>query len=197
MSSKCDAFLEAIRKGETEKVRKLISDPEVDPREGYFGITPFTFACERGNEEIVKLFLECERDICPNLSDEEGKTALFYAAKYSPHLMRLLMDHERINVDLCDYHGYSVLYRACHEAYKPIMAAKRFRIDKLEVRIILGGLGSLRRPDLVEMFEFVLSDPVTAVEQFREDLGYYPDKSAGELFAIVVLLCDEYLKLKE
>ncbi len=197
MSSKCDAFLEAIRKGETEKVRKLISDPEVDPKEGYFGITPFTFACERGNAEIVKLFLECERDVCPNLSDEEGKTALFYAAKYSPHLMRLLMDHKSINVDLCDYHGYSVLYRACHEAYKPIMAAKRFRIDKLEVRIMLEGMRSLRRPDLVEMFEFVLKDPAAAAEQFRHELGHYPARNAGELFATVVLLCDGYLALKE
>ncbi len=38
------------------------------------------------------------------------------------------------------------------------------------------------------------NDPVGTRASLRQELGY-PERDAGELFAIVVLLCDDYLSL--
>jgi len=189
----------AVMDENVEMVRDLIDDPEVNL--DYFdhwnniGYT-FHCACKTGNVEIVKLFLDCKRYIIYNRRDNDGRSGLLCAHQHTP-VIRLLLDDPRMDANLKDYKGNGILDNMLDTSIKPILACPRAVFSGRRIRQLLGWARGLKRHELADALEAYTEDPDAAREQFRQDLGYYPDKSAGELFAVVVLLCDGYLELKE
>ncbi len=176
-------------------VRKLIDDPQVDPNFRGGQCPPFIHACSIGNEEIIKLFLYSKRTIDYNCVNRQGNSGIHFASKRA-NIIPLLLEDSRIDVNALDHEGDSVLGFACDAAMKPILACPRLIITPYHAEGLLGLAKRYQQQEFIEMFEIYLKDPAAAREQFAQELGH-PQYAAGELFATVVLLCDEYLKLRE
>ncbi len=73
--------------------------------------------------------------------------------------------------------------------FTQIDAVGDFKKSALDVATELG------KDHTANMLRDYIKCPVSTRTRLREELGGYPEHHAGELFAIVVLLCDGYLSL--
>jgi len=201
-----------IRFGSTDMVRCALADPEVDVNGDDYIIpahwapysgekfSPFLFACTRGDAYIIDLFLACKRDIDYNAKSRSGYGAL-HLAFWDPDCVELLLDDPRIDAwfmrGLC-----TMLLGETYElpSIKMLMAHDRFDASFLSRKsdVYETPLEQAERREMTEMAELYRSyadDPIGTKAKLRAELGYSP-YDAGELFAIVVLLCDKYLELK-
>jgi ankyrin repeat protein len=76
---KNEELLEASKKGDVEKVRKLLKKGADVNAKNFLGYTPLHYGAANGHIEVVKLLLEHGAD--PNIKNNEGKTAIDLARK--------------------------------------------------------------------------------------------------------------------
>jgi len=192
----------AISKRDAKEVQRLLDDPKVDPNYSRLGqVSPFVFACELGRVDLIKPFLECKRYIDYNITDVYGWGPLSRAFS-DPESAKLLLDDSRVDAIFVNKFGSTVLHGNPHRilSVKVLMAHDRF-----DASLLLSKNRSKETPleqarlrnekVLAELYQNYIDDPVGTKAQLRSELGY-PCSLAGELFAIVVLLCDNYLELK-
>jgi len=184
------------------RVKELLLDPTVDVNDITNcdqSRTPFFHACIISSAEMVKVFLECERTIDYNKKDTSGNAALHCAMS---KVLPLLIEDPRIDVNALDKYGWSVLVNyvlyADITSVRRILASDRFTQvntvseDGNTARVHAFHAGLKEHQDIIEAH---IADPVASRTKLRNSFGDYPEHLAGELFAIVVLLCDDYLSL--
>ena len=96
---KADEFLAAARKGDVAKVKSMLDGGvDVNTRSQY-GATALSFACDRGNLDLVKLLIERGADV--NAADTfYNATPLTWAAdKGFVEIVRLLLDKGARGID--------------------------------------------------------------------------------------------------
>ncbi len=199
-------FIRAINSDETEKVRRMLQNPDLDANKIYGCGAPFTLACTRSGIETVRCFLDCGRDID---FDHEGtlEWGLACAVKRE-HLsmVKMLVDDPRVNINhKDDYEPYYNILHYCVktktdslEMVKVVLASDRFEcVTSVDEYGNTAEQLAFRwhRMECSEFIHEFIRDPVSVRRQLQEELGY-PARNAGELFATVVLLCDDYLKIK-
>jgi len=196
---------EAIERADYDGVRALISDPEVNVGCIHNDFTPFAAACRAGNTPIIRLFLDCDRPIQYN-TPSRLRTDGLYLSIGRPGIFRMLVDDPRINVNMTwseiNWLHLVSSFSATRGNIKVLLACDRFKRENVQIRTHDGRI--LSQEDVRKMFHpdgdlinAFNEDPVGVRYQLREELGGYPEFQAGELFANVVLLCDDYLKIKE
>ncbi len=194
----------AFRMGMVERVKELLMDPTVDLNDttnNDNARTPFIYACICSNVEIANALLECKKSIDYNKKDANGIPALHYATS---EVLPLLLEDPRIDVNALDSRGVSILSENIYAGASitivmRIFAAERFtQVNAVDDEgfTALDKADNLGPPELEDMIRAHIEDPVVSRTKLRNSFGDYPEHLAGELFAIVVLLCDDYLEMK-
>ncbi|MHC4154047.1 MAG: ankyrin repeat domain-containing protein [Planctomycetota bacterium] len=105
------SLFEAVKKGDVEHVRKLIT-PRVDVNaKDRKGQTPLHFAARHGHEQIARLLIAGGADVNVNMSDESWTPLLDAASTGHTKLAKLLLE-KGAKVDVGDDYGYTPLYYA-------------------------------------------------------------------------------------
>ncbi len=197
---KTDALHWAIYNKDAKEVERALDDPEVDVNSLNRGTPAFVYACHVSHVETIKLFLVCKRDIEYNATDVGGWTALRFALR-NPAATQLLLDDPRVGV-CCSYiENLSITLYDYLDSVKVFMAHDRFDASILSKRMEFTGRTLAEesihknRHTAAELYEAYANDPIGTKARLRSEQGY-PCSLAGELFAIVVLLCDDYLKIE-
>ncbi len=197
----------AIRRVNYNEVKTLLNDPEVVECTND-DLYPFQLACHMGYQTIVRLFLDCERPINYNAHSATNIHSLYYALSHIA-VFRMLVDDPRVDVNVNMDNGRNCLHlssamKRSLEITKILLACERFRFENA-VAVDREGytpsqIHKRQNPNAEEVANLVdafVKNPTGTRSQLRSELGGYPEFQAGELFAIVVLLCDDYLKIKE
>jgi len=106
-----ESLFEAVRKGDTEQVRKLITPPVDVNAKDKKGQTPLHFAARHGHEQIARLLISGGADVNVNMADESWTPLLDAASKGHTKLVKLLLE-KGAKVDVGDNYGYTPLYYA-------------------------------------------------------------------------------------
>jgi len=187
---------------------QLLGDPEVDVnyrQSTTTDVNSFHNVCYLGCTGAIKAFLKCDRAIDFNPLEDGECAAVFHCLQY-PEKLKMLADDERIDLNLMFGGGRNILHCSRErqyplESYKILLAC--YRLDPAlvpkrdnngrDAKEVLVLYHNFECADLLDAYA---KDPRSVRLQLREELGYTP-ADAGELFATVVLLCDDYLKIKE
>jgi ankyrin repeat protein len=199
-------FVVAARRGDLELTKKLSLDPEVDVNYRDFHVTQTAFyaACKDGHTEVVH-YLLCFKKVAIEYNADDNSWTPFMSACYNGHedVVRMLLDDKRISIEHANSAGETSLWLASEKGniniVKLLLASPRIQYTtqtdmyrKMTAAEIAKDEGHEEISVLLESFEM---EPERTREQLREELGY-PTESA-ELFALIVYLSDEYLKIKE
>jgi len=192
----------AIKGHDAATVRKMMAEQSVRDnqlvREG-----AFIEACRCGSVEIAEILLTCGAPLCFNeSSNHEGMPAICFAVyARNEKVLQLLLEEPCIDVNATSNAGISILYTCIRYVEEPlrlvkiILASDRFTNPQPTKKFIRAKNGKMC-PETSKLMDSYQKDPNSVRKALREELGYLP-RDAGELFAIVVLLCDGYLELKE
>jgi ankyrin repeat protein len=85
---------------------------DVNRRDAIDGTTAFCHAVDHCHPKVIKLLLD-QDNMDPNLPDNHGHTALFYAVGINPPVVDLLLRTEGINVNARDIYGSTALAHVC------------------------------------------------------------------------------------
>jgi hypothetical protein len=198
-------LLRAVRYSEVTKVRKILKEnPEVDVNwtsPAHDRTTAIHFGCCQGHDKVVSLLLT-HPNIDVNLKDGYGRTPFSYGCSLGQdYCVRVLLRDPRVVVDSKDEHGRTTLSMAAasgrlevikwwiasgkeiavtpgDEKTDPIQAAKKYKFPEIKV--------------LLESYK---ADPRGTRHCVRLELGCFGEV-AGGVFALVVFLCENFLRLK-
>ena len=104
----------AVKDNNTEKVKLLLADPQIDNNaQNWDGQTPLYMAVQQRRLDIINLITNTE-DVNVNLPDVHGKTPLIACAFLYNILdvLSILLSHDNINVNLKDKSGNTALHSA-------------------------------------------------------------------------------------
>jgi len=182
---------DAIKKHDHDHVKLLLSDPEVDPEiEQGNKMTPFQNACLYGDLYTIRIFLDHGRSIDYN-KPYVGCHILSFFTSNTPR-MKMLLDDPRLKVGTNEG-----LFRVARHSPDPLGTTKLLLAwERLSMESVLYDLKAVYIREIYDLLEAYVEDPVSVRFRFREELGYTPG-DAGQLFALVVLLCDGYLQIKK
>lgn len=157
-------------------------------------------ACEVDNHLIVKLLLKHPKcDI--NVRSQFGATPVGIASLYgSLECLRVLLDNPQSDINIPDSSGYTPIRWICtldnEESLKYIIASDKQWNSKEK----LNGCSLFENTDSLEMKVLITrcseNDRVRLQRELRFELGGYPS-TTGDLFGLVVLYTDDYLKLRK
>jgi len=179
--NKTRALRQAISGGEVERVSELLVDPAVDLHceSEQWDSTPFMAACRVSEVEMIRAFLDSERQIDYNQKREHGQTALFKVAAHD--VLQVLLDDPRIDVNVLDSNGDSVVThhlqetKFAHRIVMLMLASPRFTQinavnnkgeSALDIAIRLNMKGT------VNMLWDYFMDPVGKRTKIRKELGH-------------------------
>jgi len=197
---KTKEFHITLKEREIERAIRLLSDPEVDinaiDETDRVHRTPFLKACHRGIPEVVRAFLDTERYVdFSRRPNRYGNGDPLETATECYLSLKMLLDDPRIKVTSSPlrapcinqwrYLGSAEVFLA-HDRFDPSFLTENAWSDKAR---------RSKNHRTAELFDNYIQDPAGTKAKLRMKL--YPEHAAGELFATVVLLCDNYLELKE
>ncbi|CAC5406432.1 unnamed protein product [Mytilus coruscus] len=101
----------ASQKGHVDVVKVLLQHTQDVNKCSYDGVSPLSRASHFNQMEVVKVLLQCD-EIDINLTDNKGRSALYWASrKGHVDVVKKLLQHSA-DVNQYDYHGNSALYIA-------------------------------------------------------------------------------------
>eukprot|EP01133_Synstelium_polycarpum_P019412 gene19412-23245_t len=124
MSSKNELF-QGVEQRDVEKVKRLMNKPKRIKTQlttfDQYGQSPLTLALKNNHEEMVDLLLqgfrETKSDI--NAKDKNGYTALHTAVSSDDKILMCVLQHENINVDVCNDDMNTPLHYFCQNFRSP------------------------------------------------------------------------------
>lgn len=197
---KISRLMSRIKDGDAAEMCRLMADPDVYTHK-YVQTIVFAYVCQEGNADMIEALMKCNAPI--NYNTEHACGIHFVVKNNNLRALRLLMDDPRIDVNTLSKDGNTVLHIAAASAraldmVKIILASGRFTSAEAKNHKDQDTMsfGFPFVPDkVVALIKEYISDPANTREKLQIELGY-PQYQAGELFAMVVLLCDEYLEIK-
>ncbi len=194
------SLMSAIDVNNLEEVRRLLKDPciDINCRCMSRGTTPFGFACERGNVEIVRLFLGCKRFTChnPHRRVNTGFNAAMWMLRIDVIELLLRDSHLNVNAPYGSSHLTQLIYDNSWRVGWVKLLALALASDRLDPNTQVNERDRIDFRAANALLAVYNADPIASKQKLREELGGYPEYQPGELFAIVVLLCDNYLEIK-
>jgi hypothetical protein len=140
-----------------------------------YGSTPFLLGCLNGKVEVVKILLKDSRvDI--NLADDNECTPLWCASCYK-HVEVIKWMIAVRGDELSDLDKKGKAWE-CDTEYNAIEIARERNMT-----------------EVVSLLERFIANPTQTRHEIRVELGLV-DKDAAELFAMIIFLCDDFLRLK-
>jgi len=102
---------------------ELLLDQNVDINQiNRCGQTSLHIACEKGQENIIKLLLQ-QNNIELNIIDKNGSTPLHLACRHGhENIVKLLLQKNKIDLNQMDKKGKTALHIACEKEHKNIVA---------------------------------------------------------------------------
>jgi len=193
-------FIELVRcpMGAFDNLLKHRSlDPEVNIHARTIGgATAFHCFCETNDTDMIRHMLNLKRPFDCNRQCSEGKTPFFLACyEGNAEAVAMLLDDSRIDVNLADRYGRTPFSMAFQERSLNVMElilASDVLVCTTNTHRSWEKTDKLN--DLIKEYE---KDPVSTRGRLREETRARNSALAAELFSIVVLLCDDYLKIKE
>jgi len=188
------AFPIACLNGNPEVVSLLLADPRIDVNESdKLLYTSFHFACQNGHKEVVSLLLADLRvDVVkPNTNQ---CSPLWKASQngYLPVVQLILASEREVDTKTKSIAGPA--------PWNNKTAAEQARSQGTRVRPV-GESGEVfyrktkNGPLIADLLDSFNADPETTRQQLREVPGIR-DSFIGDLFALVVFLCDDLLAVK-
>jgi ankyrin repeat protein len=117
-----DTMLQAARKGNTDRVKVLLSDDRtgIETRD-YQNFTPIMWAIQEGHKDIVELLVNVgEANL--EVKDVNGRTPLYWAADWQRReIVEILLKSGRVKVQELDDRGRSALERAAFRGASDIV----------------------------------------------------------------------------
>jgi ankyrin repeat protein len=210
-NEKSQRFHHAMFRGDLALVKTLSVDPEVDLnwRDG-LGYTPFAQACRSDRVDLIRYMLDFkERPTDYNRATDSGHVPFaITCALDREESAKMLLGDMRIDINKANEDGRTPLWWAsCRgrlHIIQLILASGR-HIDTLKadadgytaVGIAEWYSDALpHRSIIIALLNSFEKNPEETRFRLRVALGY-PSESAAELFASIVFLSDEYLKIKE
>ena len=189
------ALLRAVQQEKTEDVREaLAAGVDVNSTNDY-GATPLFFACDRGNEEIVKMLLEAGAD--PSVRDN------FYQA--SPLTWAMQNGNKSIAVMLMAKDtatAGSQLINAIESGDEDFARQILEAVELTEPVLVKARDAALRKAKdeeyegLAKLFdELELPEPVPLEQLTQEAMQQYAGNYKSENFTVAVAVVDDELKL--
>jgi len=192
-------FYTCVELGHNGELDECLADPEVDPDfpDANTTWTPFAEACYRGNVAAAKKLLAHTRSpIRYNIKHQNMTPFEWASAKGYLEVCKVLLDDDRIKVDTVSI-WWSVRSNNVtnFEIVRHILAsAQDFNVHE-PGRSCKDLAIEHWNTDIAELLQEYEKNPKEVRTRLRREIGGYPEHRAGELFALVVLLCDDYLSL--
>ena len=168
---------DACERGHAEIAALLLAHPgvNVNQRDG-LGRVPLYWACQEGRLEVVKLLL-CDPRVDCNIADNSSQTSLWIAASWNNHVsvVQWMVALHGATLDL------ETKGKWTQGKYSPSEIALREHFEDLSIH---------------ELLDRLHKDRAATQRAVRIELGLSPTLEA-ELFAVIVFLCDDLLKLVE
>lgn len=198
-------LLNACTTGELSKVEEVFSkcpDMDVNSQAPLSGFTALHISCINGYHKIVKYLLG-RPGIDPNISDVHGMTPFTSACFLGKvDILFIMMKCGKVDVNFqeCDANfvkfGATPIIKARNEGCVDVV---KIMIASGRPLVLAGEYNPVGKPDLVEeansWIDDFKRDPLKTTQMARK--AFVIDwEMTHELFALTVLLCDDYLKLK-
>ena len=161
--------------GHHEIVKLLLAQPHINVnQQDIYGCPPIYYSCMQARLPCVKLLLADPR-VDPTLAGNEGQTPLWIASYYWRFdIVRWLIASGR---DLGDLSA------------KATSDDDGKKYSPLEIAI------KMKRTAVVALLERYMASPAQTTHEVRVELGL-PEALAAELFALTVMLCDDFLRIR-
>lgn len=180
-----EELLVAARKSNVEQVKALLDKgADVDAKSPY-GATPLFFACDRGNDVVVKILLE--KGANPNVQDTFYKaTPLGWASgKKNPEVIRLLLEHGAKETDMAMNYAINGNHAVLA---KTALDKGKFPQDKLDK--FLANAKRKETKEIIELLKTAGAKDAVAFEVSAEKLKLYEGTYKNENLTIVMKLKD-------
>jgi len=202
----------AARTGNVTDFKRILEEnPGLDinwQHPSYSNRTSLHIASQMGHHEIVKILL-AHPLINVNILDEEGLIALSLACEEgNTEVVHLLCEDLRVEVNLtASKYGYIPLYlTVCFHSFESVKWLMALRGEDLDLgekasydgtnwTTSLEIAGELGFTEIISLLERFTANPAQVQYELRVELGL-PASLASELFAVVVFLCDDLLKIR-
>jgi len=200
-------MLTAVRNGDAKKLVELMGqDPGFDVNEGLdeHGQTLLNFTCVDDRRSAVILLLLAHPDIDVNVKDKPGRTPFYCACGGRLFCVREMLNDSRVKMNEPNKFGETPLYVAARNGHLGVIkwwiASGRDTdlgepgdVDKTDV---IGVAKKKGKTDGVALLERFKSDATQTRHAVRMEVGWYDDLAA-EMFALVVIVSDGLLQIKD
>jgi hypothetical protein len=198
-----------VRENHWEKVIEILENhPSVDVNTGDGGGTTLLHhACDKQHPEVINLLLEHPL-INVNQRDNAGQTPLYLACwDGQVKATELLLRDPRVDISIPDNRGGFPLWWAAFkgrvECVKWLIALRRkdLLMEKTsrwngKAFTAIGIAKEKKNNEVLALLEGFKKSPIQTEFGVRLELGFVSELAA-ELFALMVLLCDDFLRIRE
>ncbi|GAM18909.1 hypothetical protein SAMD00019534_020840 [Acytostelium subglobosum LB1] len=126
MSDNVNELLVVVEQKDVSKVKKLLKSGKTKVTKmltsfDNYGTSPLTSAIKNNQEDILEMLLNAFRDTKTdiNIKDKNGYTALHQAVAANDQILMRLLQHEGINVDVCNDDKNTPLHYFCQNFRSP------------------------------------------------------------------------------
>ena len=206
-----DQLLNAIGADGVQEAKALLENEILTARILNVPFYWYMRLCECRSPKMLRVFLDSK--VYTAFENVPVLTLFYglYRTMGTPAAFKMLVDEPCIDINaICGDRTifYHISYANCAlQNTKVLLACERLKLETLTKKMD-DGLTSMQHmhttleaetPDLLHaigLTEAFVKDPVAVRGQLRCELGY-PEYAAAELFATIVLVCDEYYEIKE
>jgi len=199
-------MLAAVESGNVKSVAEMMSqDPgfKVNMALDGKGWTLLHYACQGRSRFPVIPILLAHPDIDVNVKSNGGCTPFFSACGGRPSCAREMLKDSRVKVNEPNNSGPTPLWRAAYEGHLDVIKwwiASGREMDLGEPgKWCTDAIGSAKKygkTEVASLLERFKSDAAQTKHAMRVELGW-DDELAAEVFALVVFVSDELLKIKD
>ena len=199
-------MLAAVESGNVKSVAEMMrQDPgfKVNMAVDGKGWTLLHYACQGRSRSAVITLLLAHPDIDVNAKSNGGCTPFFSACGGRPSCAREMLKDSRVKVNEPNNSGPTPLWRAAYEGHLDVIKwwiASGREMDLGEPgKWCTDAIGSAKKygkTEVASLLERFKSDAAQTKHAMRVELGW-DDELAAEVFALVVFVSDELLKIKD
>jgi hypothetical protein len=201
--------------GKVDEVKQfLLDNPAFNVNESLdisIGWRALHYACRGGHHEILSILL-AHPAINVNQKDKDGHTPLHFCCFYAHiEVWKILLKDSRVDINWADDYDCTALWWACYSGHEELVKwMVALRGDELDLEkkgrknsdsgdhteyTAIEIAGEDHWEGVIALLERFIVNPTQTRHEVRLELGL-ADTDAAELFALIIFLCDDFLRLK-